>query len=476
MKTVAFGRSVGVVSLTLASLLLGGFLAYAQPGPPPLTINADTRRAAVESAAAAFRTRYVSPELGERAAAAIEAALANGEYDALTEPQAFAAKLTADLRAVTDDGHVEVFGGPPSGPPGGAPAAPPPRSEGGVTRADRLPGNIGYVDIVALGPPALFNAALDRAMAALQDTTALVLDARAAQGGVPLSVSYLDSYFLSGEEPVHLSDMVARNPGTETFRTDEFWSLPTPFSYDKPVYILTSARTLSAGEAFAYNLQALKRATLVGETTSGAANAAGMAPLGPGLAMMISGARTQNAITGTNWEGVGVKPDIATPSADALKAALERLGQSPAASEVDALSELRVFTPRSTPQPGSEAAVRRMSEENLRGEPNFDLLSPELAQATRNQIEGLKRLFAELGPIESVKFLEVNPQGLDTYDVQYANGTVSWTILLGPDGKTVMAGVRRMPPGQPPGPPGQPPGPFGQPPGPPGPPGQPSGR
>jgi hypothetical protein len=397
----------------------------------------------VESAATAFRSRYVSPEIGERAAAAIEAALANGEYDSLTEPRAFAAKLMADLRAVTNDQHVEVFGG---GPPGGSPPTPPPLSEGGVTRADRLPGNIGYIEIVALGPPALFNAAVDRAMAALKDTTALVVDARAARGGIAVSVSYLDSYFLGGEKPILLSSIVARNPGTETFRTDEFWSLPTPFSYDKPVYVLTSALTLSAGEAFAYNLQALKRATLVGETTSGAANAAGMAPLGPGLALMLSGARTQNAVTGTNWEGVGVKPDVATSSADALKVALERLGQSPTASEIDALSELRVFTPRSTPQPGAEAAVRRMSEENARGEPNFDLLAPELAQAARNQIEGLKRLFSELGPIESVKFVEVNSQGLDTYDAQYANGSVQWTILLGSDGKTVMAGVRRLPP------------------------------
>ena len=442
MTTVAFGRSVGVVLLALACLL-GSDLASAQPAPPPTTLNAEARRAAIESAAAAFRSRYVSPELGERAAAAIEAALTKGDYDALTEPQAFATKLTADLRAVTADQHVEVFGG---GPPGGA-AAPPPRSEGGVTRADRLAGNIGYIEIVALGPPALFNPALDKAMAALKDTGALVIDARGAQGGTVPSVSYLDSYFLSGDTPVHLSSMIARTPGTETFRTDELYSVATPFSYDKPVYILTSKRTLSAGESFAYNLQALKRATLVGETTSGAANAAGMAPLGPGLAMMLSGARTENAITRTNWEGVGVKPDVAATSDEALKVALERLGRAPTASSIDALSETRVFAPRSTPQPGAEAAVRRMSDENARGEPNYELLAPELGQAARNQLEGLKRLFTELGPLTAVKFLEVGPQGADTYEAQYANGKVQWTILLGPDGKTVMAGVRRLPPG-----------------------------
>ncbi len=444
MTMVTFGRRVGGVSLALGCVL-GSVLASAQPpGSPSITLTPESRRTAIESAATAFRTRYVSPEVGERAAAAIEAALARGDYDALTQPQAFAAKLTEDLRAVTADKHVEVLGG---GPPAGA-GGPPPRSEGGIARADRLAGNIGYIEIVALGAPPLFNPALDRSMAALEDTAALIIDARGAQGGAMPSVSYLVSYFLSSDEPVHLSSIVARNPGTDTYRTDEIFSVSTPFVYDKPLYILTSNRTLSAGEGFAYNLQALKRATLVGETTSGAANAAGIAPLVPPLALMLSGARTENAVTRTNWEGTGVKPDIAASSADALKVALERLGRSSAPSAVDAASDARVFTPRSTAQPGADAAVRRMSDELARGQPNYDLLSPELGQATRTQLEGLKRTFSELGAIQSVTFVEVGPQGADNYEAQYANGKVAWTILLGPDGKTVTAGVRRMPPGQ----------------------------
>jgi hypothetical protein len=163
---------------------------------------------------------------------------------------------------------------------------------------------------------------------------------------------------------------------------------------------------------------------------------------------MLSGARTENPITRTNWEGTGVKPDIEASSTDALKVALEQLGRSPAPNAVDAVSEARVFTPRSTAQPGADAAVRRMSDELARGEPNYDLLSPELGQATRAQLEGLKRMFTQMGPLQSVRFVEVGPQGADNYEAQYANGKVSWTILLGPDGKTVTAGVRSLPPGQ----------------------------
>ena len=104
----------------------------------------------------------------------------NGSYDNLAQPQAFADKLTTDLRAVTNnDQHVQVLSGPPSG----AAQGPPVRSEGGVARADRLAGNVGYLQIVSLGPPALFNPALDRAMAALKDMKALIVDARDLAGG-----------------------------------------------------------------------------------------------------------------------------------------------------------------------------------------------------------------------------------------------------------------------------------------------------
>jgi hypothetical protein len=36
-------------------------------------------------------------------------------------------------------------------------------------------------------------------------------------------------------------------------------------------------------------------------------------------------ARSINPVTGTNWEGAGVEPDVAIAAEDALKAALEHL-------------------------------------------------------------------------------------------------------------------------------------------------------
>jgi hypothetical protein len=284
-------------------------------------------------------------------------------------------------------------------------------------------------------------------MAGLADTRALIVDLRRNGGGTPQAEVYLTSYLLDPAKPVAVNRFVWRNPNTETFRTEEFMSSPTPYSYrDKPVYVLTSARTFSGGEAVAYDMQALKLATIVGETTGGGANPGGGMPLTPDFGVFMPAGRGENPTTGTNWEGVGVKPDVAVPAADALKTALGLLGHQTDKTEIDALSEARLFEPRSTANPLSEPAVRRMIAELARGEPNYDLLTPGMQEVTRAQLAGLQQMFQSLGAIESVTFVEVGPQGGDAFDVKFANGAVRWNIVLNAEGKTAGAGVRPLGP------------------------------
>lgn len=417
-------------------------ISLAQRAPP--TLDTAARRSAVEAAAQLLRERYVFPDVGDRAAQAIEAALGAGSYDRLEQPASFAERLTEDLQGVAKDKHLRVSAlgaGPPVGPDGQAPRAPP-RADGGVARADMLGGHVGYIEVVGFPPSIVAKEPVDRAMSALKDARALIVDIRRNGGGAPDSVTHLVSYFVKGDAPVHVNTFINRNPGTETFRSQEFWSDRVAFSFtDKPVYVLTSRFTFSGGEEFAYDMQVLGLAEIVGETTGGGANPGGMMPLAAGLAMFVPGGRAENPITKTNWEGVGVKPDINVPSDDALEVALERLGVSAADTDIDALSQARLFTPRTTAQPGTEAAVRRMSEENARGEPDYDLLVPQLADATRNQLPRLKEIFESLGAIESIEFIEVGPAGADVYEVHYANGALRWVIALAPDGKTAMAAV-----------------------------------
>ena len=89
-----------------AAVLLGAADAHAQEASSLL--NDATRRAVVDAAADALRQRYVFPDVGNRAALAIETALAAGRYDGAQALSELAQRLTDDLRDVTQDKHLLV--------------------------------------------------------------------------------------------------------------------------------------------------------------------------------------------------------------------------------------------------------------------------------------------------------------------------------------------------------------------------------
>ena len=119
----------------------------------------------------------------------------------------------------------------------------------------------------------------------------------------------------------HLNSLYWR----EGDRTQLFWTLPyvpgKRFGSQKPIYVLTSAETFSGAEEFAYNLKNLKRATIIGETTGGGAHPGDVYRLSAHFESFIPGGRAINPISGTNWEGTGVEPDIAVPRDKAFKVA-----------------------------------------------------------------------------------------------------------------------------------------------------------
>jgi hypothetical protein len=244
-----------------------------------------------------------------------------------------------------------------------------------------------------------------------------------------------------------VSRLIRRTPDTETFTTQDYPNSATPFYYSgKPVYVLTSHYTFSGGEALPYELQVLKRVKVVGEVTGGGANPGGMVPLAAGFNLFVPGGRNENALTKTSWEGVGVQPDVATAADDALKVALAQLGHVTDKTSIDALSEARLFEPRSTPLPNSEAAVRRTIAELVSGEPNYELMSPGMQQLTRAQLPRLQEMLRSMGELQSVTFTEVGPQGGDAFDLKFANGALNFVIGLDADGKTVMAAMRPVAP------------------------------
>lgn len=316
-------------ALSLALLLclapIGSTLAQGQPPPKP--IDAAGRQAVIASLGKQLQANYVFPDVAKTLSASLVAKEAAGSYDSAANTTAFGDALSKDLRELGKDGHFQLAYDPGFR----APAAATPSKEElqqrrqevadrgfGVQKVEVLPGNVGYLEVRGFGPTEFVSEAFDAAMNLLSGSEALILDLRRNGGGEPSSVAYLMSHFFAAGDERHLNDIYTRPDDT----TRQYWTSPSVGTrYTKPVYVLTSARTFSGGEECAYDFQTQKRATLVGETTGGGANPGDGFALDKGFAVFIPTGRAINPITHTNWEHVGVKPDVAVPAADALKTA-----------------------------------------------------------------------------------------------------------------------------------------------------------
>ena len=189
----------------------------------------------------------------------------------------------------------------------------------GFEKAERLEGNVGYLELRMFMPAELGGETAAAAMNLLANTDALIIDVRKNGGGEPSMVALVSSY-LFGPEPVHLNDLYFRPDDS----THQWWTLPhvPGLRYEgKPVYVLTSKRTFSAAEEFTYNLKCLKRATIVGETTGGGAHPGGIEKVHEHFGVFVPSGRAINPITKTNWEGTGVAPDVPVAADRALPTA-----------------------------------------------------------------------------------------------------------------------------------------------------------
>jgi bla regulator protein BlaR1 len=92
-----------------------------------------------------------------------------------------------------------------------------------------------------------------------------------------------------------------------------------------------------------------------------------------------------------------------------------------------------------TPTPGSEAALRRLSDGIASGKPDYDEMAPFLADALKQQLPHMGPGIASLGALKSVTFRNVTGQGHDLYLATYEKGTLAWRISMSPDGKIANA-------------------------------------
>lgn len=332
-------RSLLMPILAIAGFLCSSAVLAQTKRSPVIPINATERAAVITTLGQQLKSQYVFPDVAAKTAAALSAKAAHGDYRHANTMAAFAKELSKDLKSIGNDKHFAVKFAPDLSPPpphddkNAGEQAPTSeemaqmiaqmrsasaRESYGVSRVQLLPGDIGYIDLRSFGHPEIVGVAYDSVMSLVAGTKALIIDLRQNHGGEPDGVAYLLSHFFAIGDARHLNDIYVRADNS----THQFWTVPSAMPrFSGPIYVLTSHHTGSAAEECAYDLQTQKRATLVGETTVGAANPGNWFPLWHGFMAFISGARAINPITKTNWEHVGVKPDVAVPAGSAMTVA-----------------------------------------------------------------------------------------------------------------------------------------------------------
>ena len=294
---------------------------------PNFDIDASTRTRVIEGAIAALNEYYVFPDTAKKMEDEVLARQWRGEYDSVTDGDIFANVLTKHFQEVSHDIHLRVDFSPfrwPDGPPEADPDAiaqyrkQMERTNCEFKKVEHLSGNIGYLKFDEFADPEVCGPTAIAAMNFLANVDAIIIDLRENRGGDPKMIALLSTYLFSKQ--THLNDLWERKTDT----TQQYWTLPyVPGKRldDKPVYVLTSKHTFSGAEEFSYNLKNLKRATIVGETTGGGAHPVSGHRIDDRFMIGVPFARAINPISKTNWEGVGVEPDVNVPSTEALSTA-----------------------------------------------------------------------------------------------------------------------------------------------------------
>lgn len=310
-----------------AALAIGGRGAFAQINP----LDAEARKSAIDGILRTVRDSYVFPDVGAKMEKAVRGRFARGEYDSLTDGQKLADALTRDLRDVSHDLHLRIHFSARPLPPARSPSFATSVEEMetmrrhlgkenfGLGKVEILNGNVGYVRFDYFAPPEIAGDTYAAALNTVANTEALILDLRRNGGSMSEdAIPMVCGYFF--ERSVHLNDFYWRS-GDRTRQTWSFAHVPGRKYLNKPIYVLTSGRTFSGAEEIAYDLKNLKRATLVGEVTGGGANGGGDVRIDDHFSIFVPNGRAVNPITKTNWEGIGVAPDVKVPAVRALEQA-----------------------------------------------------------------------------------------------------------------------------------------------------------
>lgn len=272
---------------------------------------------------------YVFPEVAQATADHLMAELKAGNYSSIENHGELAKILTSAVQSINKDKHMKVWKNDAYEAPENTPERMIEEKLDGLDRykwynlgfleAKVMRGNIGYISLSGFARVDEGKDMADAYMKLIEMTDAVIIDLSKNGGGDPSMVQYLCSYFF--DKKVHLNSLYYRQDD----RTIDFWTLDEVGGKkmpDVPLYVITGSRTFSGAEEFSYNMQTQKRATLIGQTTGGGANPGGTMMINDSLRVFIPTGRAINPITQTNWEGVGVIPEIKVSQEEALDSAI----------------------------------------------------------------------------------------------------------------------------------------------------------
>lgn len=336
MKENKFSNSIGhclnlrvriIILFILTITLASNPNSYSQDNT---TITEDEKKEVITSLCERIEKIYISEDIALMVSASIKEKLEKNEYSGYDTPQEFAARLDKDLQELSNDKHLGITYNPKQAKEIKeqekvneilAYLTPEIINEErnknfGFKYLEILDGNIGYLDLRFFSHPKYAGETAVAVMEYFSNCDALIIDLRKNGGGWGEMGVLLSSYFFSGDTLVQFGGSYSRSKNMEY----QNWSLlyvPGKRLPDIPLYILTSESTFSAAEDFSYNLKHLGRAIIVGATTRGGAHPLNISVVSDFI-LYIPDQMSIHPVTKSNWEGVGVKPDIEIKPEDAF--------------------------------------------------------------------------------------------------------------------------------------------------------------
>jgi len=293
------------------------------------SISDSEKTKTIESVASIINRNYIFPEVSNKIDSLLHSKLKKRGYSTIKSYSGFASALTKDIQSFNHDRHLRVLFEPKriarenlvisatdSIKFAQDYAASLKHNNYFFKQVSILEGNIGYLDFRRFISPEYAAETAIAAMNMLSNTDAIIIDLRNNGGGSPEMVQLISSYFF-GNESVHLNSIYNRRNESNK----QYWTLPYVSGKKNPkaqLYIITSKKTFSAAEEFAYNLKHISRAMVIGENTAGGAHSGGRIKATEKYYVWTPMGRSINPITNSNWEGIGVEPHIKVPEKDAL--------------------------------------------------------------------------------------------------------------------------------------------------------------